>query len=246
MHLLAHVSDPHLDGTPRSTERLDRVMTYLRGLSRPVDAVLVTGDIADNAAIAEYEEAARLLKAPFPVLVGPGNHDRRAPFRKGLLGVEPSDEPINSVHRIGDVAVLMLDSSIPGEDEGLLEPQTVEWADRTLADLGDTPAFLAFHHPPVVMHHPLPDTYLLQRADNLARLLDAHPNVVAVLTGHSHTAAASTFARRPLLVAPGITWTLRMPWEGGTGAADRDAPPGVAFHALGDDGSLITHYRVVY
>ncbi|MET0492684.1 MAG: hypothetical protein ABW000_06080 [Actinoplanes sp.] len=37
----------------------------------------------------------------------------------------------------------------------------------------------------------------------LAALIAAHPQVAAVLTGHAHTAAASTFAERPLLVAPG-------------------------------------------
>lgn len=75
-------------------------------------------------------------------------------------------------------------------------------------------------------------------------MLEAHPRVAAVLTGHAHTAAASTFAGRPLIVGPAITWTLRMPWEGGR-AADRDQPPGLAFHILDDAGRPTTHYRVV-
>jgi hypothetical protein len=66
----------------------------------------------------------------------------------------------------------------------------------------------------------------------------------AVLTGHAHTAAASTFAARPLIVAPAITWTLRMPWEGDQ-PADRDQPPGLAFHIVSDDRRLPTHYRDV-
>lgn len=41
-----------------------------------------------------------------------------------------------------------------------------------------------------------------------------------------------------------VTWTLRMPWEGDS-PADRDQPPGLAFHVLGDDRRLTTHYRVV-
>ncbi|GHJ48184.1 3',5'-cyclic adenosine monophosphate phosphodiesterase CpdA [Catellatospora sp. TT07R-123] len=244
MLLLAHISDLHLDGTQRATERALRVMDHLRNLPRPVDAVVVTGDIADHGEISEYEEAARILAAPFPVLLAPGNHDARGPLRKGLLGLPEDGSPVNSVHRVGGAAVLMCDSSIPGRDEGLLDPDTVAWIDRTLSELHDVPAFLAFHHPPVRMHHPLPDSIGLQRQQDLADLLDAHPHVVAVLTGHSHTAAASTFARRPLLVAPAITWTLRLPWEG-EGLADLDAPPALAYHVLDDDGSLITHFRVV-
>ncbi|MFD9401784.1 metallophosphoesterase [Streptomyces sp. NPDC060011] len=245
MTLLAHISDLHLDGSERATRRATRVMDYLRALPRPVDALLVTGDIADHGEEAEYEEAAQLLTGPFPVLTCPGNHDARPAYRKGLLGEVPDQGPINQVHPIGGTAVLMCDSTIPGRDEGRLDAQTLAWIDTTLTALPqDTPALIAFHQPPVELHHPLPDSGMLQEPDRLADLLDAHPRVVAVLTGHAHTAAASTFAARPLIVGPAITWTLRMPWEGDQ-AADRDQPPGLAFHILDDDRRLTTHYRVV-
>ncbi|MFF2101882.1 metallophosphoesterase [Streptomyces sp. NPDC058202] len=245
MTLLAHISDLHLDGSERATRRATRVMDYLRELPRPVDALLVTGDIADHGEEAEYEEAAQLLTGPFPVLTCPGNHDARPAYRKGLLGEVPDQGPINQVHHIGGTAVLMCDSTIPGRDEGRLDTQTLAWIDTMLTALPqDTPALIAFHQPPVELHHPLPDSGMLQEPDRLAHLLDAHPRVVAVLTGHAHTAAASTFAARPLIVGPAITWTLRMPWEGDQ-AADRDQPPGLAFHILDDDRRLTTHYRVV-
>ncbi|RBL85628.1 phosphodiesterase, partial [Streptomyces cavourensis] len=46
--LLAQISDLHLDGSERATRRATRTMEYLRALPRPVDALLVTGDIADH------------------------------------------------------------------------------------------------------------------------------------------------------------------------------------------------------
>ncbi|CAM5454216.1 3',5'-cyclic adenosine monophosphate phosphodiesterase CpdA [Streptomyces spiroverticillatus] len=243
--LLAQISDLHLDGSARSTERAARVMDYLRALPRPVDALLVTGDIADHGTIAEYEEAARLLDVPFPVLPCPGNHDARAAYRKGLLGEEPSDGPVNRLHHVGGTALLLVDSTLPGRDEGLLDPPTLRWIRETLDGLpATTPVLLAFHQPPVVLHHPLPDAYLLQNPEDLAALLAAYPQVVAVLTGHAHTAAATTFAGRPLIVGPAVTWTLRLPWEGDQ-AADREQPPGLAFHVLDDERRLTTHYRVV-
>ncbi|GAA3198677.1 hypothetical protein ACFO1B_02205 [Dactylosporangium siamense] len=94
------------------------------------------------------------------------------------------------------------------------------------------------------LHHPLPDSMSLQQVYEYAALLDAHPNVIATLAGHAHTAAVSTFAGRPLLVAPGVTWTLRLPWESDR-LADLDAPPALAYHILDDDRNLVTHYRVV-
>lgn len=243
--LLAQISDLHLDGGERATHRATRVMEYLRALPRPVDALLVTGDIADHAAEAEYEEAARILAAPFPVLACPGNHDARPAYRKAFLGEAPEEGPVNRVHLIAGAAVLMCDSTIPGRDEGRLDAETLGWIDTTLGALPDgVPALIAFHQPPVELHHPLPDAGRLEEPERLAGLLAAHPPVVAVLTGHAHTAAASTFAGRPLVVGPAVTWTLRMPWEGAE-PADRDQPPGVAFHVLGEDRRLTTHFRVV-
>jgi Icc protein len=243
--LLAQISDLHLDGGERATRRARCVMDYLRGLPRPVDALLVTGDIADHGSEGEYEEAARILAAPFPVLTCPGNHDARPAYRKVLLGQAPDDGPINRVHHIAGTAVLMCDSTVPGRDGGRLGPETLAWIDTTLSGLSqDTPALIAFHQPPVELHHPLPDSGMLEQPGKLAALLDAHPQVAAILTGHAHTAAASTFAARPLIVGPAVTWTLRMPWEGDH-PADRDQPPGLAFHLLGNDHRLTTHYRVV-
>ncbi|MFF0741501.1 metallophosphoesterase [Streptomyces sp. NPDC004111] len=245
MLLLAQISDLHLDGTARSVERTRRVMSYLRGLPRPVDALLVTGDIADHGAEAEYEEAVRLLRAPFPVLPCPGNHDVRAAYRTVLLGEPAGDGPVNRVHHVKGVAVLMADATVPGRDEGHFDAETREWITATLDALAPgTPALLAFHQPPLALHHPLPDSYQLREPEWLAGLLAARPRVAAVLTGHAHTAAASAFAGRPLVVGPAVTWTLRLPWEGEE-AADREQPPGLAFHVLDDEHRLTTHFRVV-
>ncbi|MFJ6571069.1 metallophosphoesterase [Streptomyces sp. NPDC091292] len=249
MPVLAHISDLHLDGTDRATERAERVMRRLRALPGRVDALLVTGDIADHGTEAEYEEAARILglhdpDSPFPVLTCPGNHDSRGPYRKALLRTAPSDGPVNSAHRIGGAVVLMLDSSVPGSDDGLLDGETHAWLEDTLDGLdGDAPVLLAFHHPPVALHHPLPDSYQLRQPRSLAALLARRPEIVGVLTGHAHTPASTVFAGLPLVVGPGVTWTLRLPWEGAD-VADREAPPGFAFHVLDDERRLTTHFRV--
>ncbi|MFD3497246.1 phosphodiesterase [Streptomyces sp. NPDC058676] len=250
MLVLAHISDLHLDGSTRATERAERVRDRLWRLPGPVDALLVTGDIADHGTEAEYEEAARILglregDAPFPVLTCPGNHDSRAPYRKALLGRTAADGPVNSVHVFDDGAVLMCDSSIPGSDEGALDEETYDWMEATLDELdGTLPVLLAFHHPPVALHHPLPDAYRLGRPDRLAALLERRPEIAGLITGHAHTPAATAFAGRPLVVGPGVTWTLRLPWEGEQ-VADRDAPVGLAFHVLDDERRLTSHFRVV-
>ncbi len=244
MFVFAHLSDPHLDGGDRSAERTRRVLAHLDGLPRPLDAILVTGDIADHGLVAEYEDARAALVARCPVLPCPGNHDERGAYRKGLLDEDDEVGPINRAHRLPGAVFLMCDSSIPGRDDGHLDDETIAWLAGELAVAPSVPTFVCFHHPPVALHNPMIDAIRQRGEHRLAALVGDHPQVVALLCGHAHTAAASTFAGRPLLVAPGIASTLRLPWEPG-GDLDRDAPPGFAFHVLDDAGRLTTHYRVV-
>ncbi|MFC4022067.1 metallophosphoesterase [Micromonospora sp. GCM10011542] len=247
MLVIAHLSDTHLDSHPRSAERTARVMDYLHALPRPVDAILISGDIADHGEVAEYRIAAKLFASPLPVLVCPGNHDVRDAYRKGLLGDEAGGSgPINTRYDVAGAVFLLADSSVPGEDDGHLDAETMGWlADQLGSVPAGTPVFVSFHHPPVALHHPVIDPIRLLPAEPLAELLAAHPQVVAVLTGHFHTAAASTFAGRPLRIAPGVVSTLRLPWEGDGPLVDLRQPPGVAFHVYDDAGLLTTHYRVV-
>lgn len=248
MVTFAHLSDIHLgqDHDPaRALRRAERVVGYLNALPGDVDAILLTGDIADHGAPAEYAAARELLATTrFPVLSCPGNHDDRVAYQRRFLQV-PDDggEPVNQVHHLPGTTVAMCDSTIPGRADGILDDTTLAWLDKVLTEApDDEPAFVCFHHPPVVLHTPLVDDIRQFGAPNLAAVLDRHPQVAAVLCGHAHTSAASTFAARPLLVAPGVVSTAVLPFESST-PVDFELPPAVAFHVLGDDRRLTTHFR---
>jgi 3',5'-cyclic-AMP phosphodiesterase len=244
MIVLAHVSDIHIDGGDRSVERATRVMNYLNGLQGDIDAIIVSGDLADHGLPEEYEQVAKLLGSQRTLLHCPGNHDARGPYREVLLGENASDEPINRVHRVAGAVFAMCDSSIPGRSEGYLADETLAWLESALVEADDAPVFVCFHHPPVVLHQSYIDKIKQQGEDRLAALIAQHPNVVAVLCGHAHTGAASTFAGRPLLVAPGVVSTLILPWESDK-ILDLEMPPAIAFHVLDDDRRLTTHFRVI-
>ncbi|SNT64028.1 3',5'-cyclic AMP phosphodiesterase CpdA [Asanoa hainanensis] len=242
--IIAQLSDLHLDGGERSRHRVERVVRELAGLQPAPDVVLITGDIADHGEEGEYAVARELCRdLPAPVLFCPGNHDVRGAYRKVLLGESAGDAPVNRAHRVGGALFAMCDSSIPGQHDGLLADSTLEWLDAELAAV-DLPAFVCFHHPPVVLGLPFADQSRQLATDRLAAVVAAHPNVVALLCGHAHTPGATTFAGRPLLVAPGVVSTFRLPFEP-TATIDQDLPPMLAYHLLDDDRRLTTHYRVV-
>lgn len=242
MAVLAHIGNLGLECTERPAERARRVMDYLRALPRLPDALLITGDIAEHGDPAAYEEAVGILDAPFPVLSCPGNHDIRDAYNKALLHHPDSSGPVNAVHHIADITVLMADSTIPNRDDGRLAPATLGWISDTLDALDrGTPAILALHHPPAVIHQPGKEQDALQHPEELAELLAASPNILAVLAGHSYVPTAATFAGRPLLVAPPTTWT------GPVQAHDQHAmglPPQLAIHFI-EDRHIATQFLVL-
>ncbi|MFI1913342.1 metallophosphoesterase [Nocardia sp. NPDC020380] len=245
MITIAHVSDLHLDTGPRATRRAERVLDYLRDMAHRLDVVLVSGDIADHGAAAEYDQARALLKLPCPVLVLPGNHDIRSAFRVGLLDESAADDEVNRIVRAPGAVFMLCDSTIPGSDEGLLSDRTLTWLDEALtAETGDLPVFVCFHHPPVELHTPFVDRVRQFGAERLAELLPRHPQVVALLCGHAHVAAVTTFDGIPLCVGPGVASTVPLPFEG-RADVDYELAPGLAFHILDDQRRLVTHFRTL-
>lgn len=187
-----------------------------------------------------------MLRSDAPVLACPGNHDLRASFRRVLLDHPDGDErPVNQVHRVAGTTVALCDSTIPGRDDGRLADETVAWLDAVLADAPDGPALVAMHHPPVALGIPFVDDIRQRDGQRLEQVLRRHPQVVAVLCGHAHTAASTQFAGRPLVVAPGVATTAMLPLERPEGPVlDAELPASIAFHVL-DGGRLTSHFRVV-
>jgi 3',5'-cyclic AMP phosphodiesterase CpdA len=170
MLLVAHLSDLHLDLGERAHSRCEAVLEHLRALSRPVDVLLVTGDIANHGAAEEYAEALDLLGEYRPLIL-PGNHDDRAAFRAGLrpFVTGTGDGPVHQVHRRAGVVFVLLDSTIPGRSEGELSAESLEWLDSTLDGAVGKTVFVALHHPPVELGNPGLDAVRLRDGEKLGR-----------------------------------------------------------------------------
>ena len=86
----------------------------------------------------------------------------------------------------------------------------------------------------------------LATTQRLGDVLARHDNVLAVLVGHAHTMATTTFAGVPVLVGGGLISTVTtvttdaedMP------SIDYTRPPTIALHLVQDD-HLVIHWRVV-
>lgn len=227
--VIAHISDPHLDARPITLQRLRQVIAAVRELPR-LDAVVVTGDIADGGLASEYQAFMVEIAGLPPTIVTSGNHCLRAAF-------EANVGPRNSEVDIGSLRIIGLDTALDGRDEGLLDGATLSFAREAIATAPGA-VLLACHHPAVDIGHPAIDATKLSNPDALAGLIAASPSVVGVLTGHVHTPHVTQFAGVPLIGAPGIVSTLRIN-DADRISADGAAPPGFAVHSI-DRGRLAT------
>lgn len=236
---IAHLSDPHLDNSTLRLRRLERVLAEVSALA-DVDLVLVSGDVADHGTADEYEQFFEALDVISPTMVLPGNHDLRGTMSKHVPAAAGGF--LNQVHCVNGLTIIGLDSLIEHHDEGLLTQETLEFA-RSAMIAADGPVVLALHHPPIPVGHSVMDRFGLENAETLAEVVNGHDGVVAVLTGHVHTALSTTFAGNPLVGAPGIVSTMRLGSRTDP-IADPAAMPGFALHTFRDDGHLtsIFHY----
>jgi 3',5'-cyclic AMP phosphodiesterase CpdA len=246
---VVQLSDPHIGadwghGDPAAA--LAAAVDAVRALELDVDAVLVSGDLAEHGSDAEYERVRELLAplgAPLHVLAG--NHDDRAALRRhfGLPG--SGDEPVQYAADLGPLRLVVLDSTVPGEDRGELDGGRLAWLDAELGAAAGTPTVVALHHPPLVTGMAPMDRFALA-ADSraaLAEVVGRHAHVCRVVAGHVHRAVAGELAGRAVLAAPSTYVQARLDFR--SQALEFAAEPrAFAVHAL-LDGALVSHIQPV-
>ncbi len=244
---LAQLSDPHVRaGDPDAEPALAAAVATVAGLRPRPDAVLVSGDLTHDGDLASARRV-RELVAPLkiPIHVIPGNHDNRQALREAFgLGGEPG-EPLHRTARCGDLRLVALDTQLPGHDGGGLGPAGLAWLAAALAEAPEVPTVVALHHPPAPIGLPALDAIGLAAKDaaGLAARLEAAPQVRAVVAGHVHRAAATTFAGRPLLTAPSVHVQAKLELGSPEYTMTRE-PPALLVHALAGD-RLVSHVQPV-
>jgi 3',5'-cyclic AMP phosphodiesterase CpdA len=236
--LLAQLSDPHLGADQEAgvdpAASLAAVVAALGRLPNPVDAILVSGDLADHGSAAEYRLGRELLgRIAVPVHVLPGNHDDRAALREAFALPGDGAAPIDYAVDLGPLHLVVIDSTIPGEDPGDFTPAQLDRLGDELAVAPEKPTIVAMHHPPLATSIADWDRVNLPRAERLAlaAAIAPHPQVLAIVGGHLHRIAASALAGRPVISAPSTDLQARPDFVAETVEVD-GRPPGFVLHTL--------------
>ena len=252
--LIAQISDLHIKrpGT-LAYQRVDtgaalvRCVQTLNHLSPRPDLVVISGDLVDTPTGEEYEHLTALL-APLdiPCMAIPGNHDDRALMRAALpeqTGAAPAGA-LNVARAVGDLDVLLIDSTVPGAPHGALDAATIDWLNAQLAASSTRPALLFLHHPPFATGIAHMDVQNLRNADDLAALLRRHRRVRLIAAGHVHRAVVTMFAEIPATICPAPNHAVALDLDTRLQPSFKLEPPAFHLHVWwpsGEFGSVVTH-----
>lgn len=245
--MLVQLSDSHIGASWADVDpaaRLAAVLDEVRRLPDRPDAVLMTGDLAENAADAEYELARELFShLGLPVYALPGNHDNRGVLRRYFELAGPTEAPVQYAVDLGPLRLVVLDTTRPGEDRGELDAGRLAWLEAELTHVPNRITLLAMHHPPLATGSKAWDKIGLPSADRdaLGQVLRRHPQVRRIVAGHVHQMIAGDLAGCGVLAIPSTYVQARLDLT-----APRiefvAEPPGFAIHAV-VDGELTSRVR---
>lgn len=210
--LIAQISDLHIKppgtlayGRVDTAEAFECCVVKLNGLRPRPDLVVISGDLADTPMAVEYDHLKQLLvPLELPFVSIPGNHDSRELMRAAFQNQScafPAGA-LNQIVSVGQLDLLLLDSSVSGKPHGELDVPTLHWLDTTLSSSPHRPALLFLHHPPFKTGIGHMDRQNLVNADEFALIVGRHPRVQLVAAGHVHRAVLTTFAGAAATICP--------------------------------------------
>jgi Icc protein len=247
--LLVQLSDPHIGATWTDRDPVAGLVAAVESVRRlpdAPDAVLMSGDLAENAADDEYEIVRALLaQLGAPVYVLPGNHDDRDALRRHFNLPGAMGTPVQYAVDLGPLRLVVVDSTRPGEDRGELDVGRLSWLDAELAGAPGQATLVALHHPPVSTGVAAWDGLGLPAPDRraLGDVLQRHAQVRRVVAGHVHRTMSAELAGRPVVTVPSTYVQTRLNFNSDEIELAVE-PPGFAVHAL-LEGELASHVQPV-
>jgi 3',5'-cyclic AMP phosphodiesterase CpdA len=240
MTVIVQLSDTHLVGGGRlaygqidTLGALRRASAQIRSIDGQVggiDAIVVTGDLTDDGSAEAYGLFSTALGwFDKPVLVLPGNHDRREPMRAAFAGM-PAAGPLDRVTRVGPLSLVLMDDLVETKPHGALSAAQLDWLDRTLTAESGRPVLLFMHHPPFATGIAFMDANALTAPEALETVIRRHGHVRLVGCGHVHRSVTTLWAGVPCMIAPAPAHAIAMDLRERGGAGFVMEPGGVLVH----------------
>ncbi|MCJ9710092.1 phosphodiesterase, partial [Bordetella hinzii] len=164
----------------------------------------------------------------------PGNHDAPQVLRQEL------GDWVQPVHDLPGWRVIMLDSTVPGQDLGRIGPAQFDLLDQALRDAGERHVLVALHHNLARVDGNWHDPMMVDNAAAVFARLSSHPRARIALWGHIHQEFDCRHHHLRMLGTPSTCFQFML--KDGRHAIDPRAP-GYRWIKLYADGSIATGVR---
>jgi 3',5'-cyclic-AMP phosphodiesterase len=253
--LIAQISDPHVcapgvlyKGVANSNALLLDAIDHLHHLDRLPDLVLVTGDLTDEGRAIEYEHALELFgRSRIPYRIIPGNHDHRERLRT-IFSEHRYLPKTGSLHYCLEdwpVRVIALDTSVAGLHHGAIDTEGLAWLNETLKTNPDKPTLVLMHHPPFTSGIPYLDEYSFREPEELRAIIQAAPNVEAVLVGHVHRHMTHRWAGTLVIACPSSATEIALQLRGDAKPQSFLAPRACMLHLWQPGMGMVSHLSFI-
>jgi 3',5'-cyclic-AMP phosphodiesterase len=237
-------------GLVATNEQLAQAVAHINNLEPRPDVVIASGDLTDHGRAEEYDLLHELLSELIPpVLVVPGNHDRREILLKAFAGEEympPADAPfVNYVVEKFPVRLIGLDSTVPEHHHGLICEVRLRWLNDTLSARPDCPTLIFMHHPPFRTGVQWMDAAGLHGGRMMEEVVRRHRQVVRVACGHIHRSIHIAWAGTIASTSPSTCHQVPLNLTGEGGFEFTMEPRAVQLHVWDSSYGLISHLSYV-
>ncbi len=206
--------------------------------------VAVAGDLADLGEVAAYEALRDILSGlAMPCHITLGNHDDPAAFLS-VFGADLAD-PRGRVSRVvdqGGYRVILLDTTTPGTHGGALCEGRRDWLVEQLDGAADRPVIVVMHHHANRLSLPV-DAIPLSDGAGFARLLNRHPDVRMVISGHVHLTTSGIWHGIPMTTLAGSHYSVNAHLPGMAGDQLRLEGPAQMAIVLAELDGVTVHFQ---
>ncbi|WP_349236439.1 phosphodiesterase [Bosea vaviloviae] len=255
--LIAQITDLHIRPRGKPAYRVsetnaltERALDVVARLQPRPDLLVITGDLTDCGLAEEYALLKGMLsRLGMPVLVVPGNHDRRETLTAGLAFDPRQVLDGGFVQFVADLPAMRLiglDTLLPGKSAGALCATRLSFLDKALTEADGKPVAIFMHHPPFdcgIAH--MDAIRLLDGAQEFAAIVARHPNIERILCGHHHRPIVTRFAGTIAQIAPSVTHQVTLDLSETSDSTFHLEPPAYLLHSFREGAGFVTHTAYV-